>query len=137
MEQLDFLKNTASESTRRLDFESAVVRPGFVNNTFFLFVSGTTPCVNMEVALQPLIYVRCPEYWGIEVIGWLPTGICLEQIGHYHKMISLSGIVGSEGIEVIGATKHEQIKVTGGCSAKFDIRAHLRKDGPFSMKTEK
>jgi len=31
----------------------------------------------MGVSLVPLIYVKQPEYWGIEVIGTLPGGICL------------------------------------------------------------
>jgi hypothetical protein len=69
----------------------------------------------MEVSLVPLVYVRCPEYWGIEVIGCLRGGICLPAIGRYEVTIPLHTI-GSIGIEVIGANNREQIKVTGGCS---------------------
>jgi hypothetical protein len=26
----------------------------------------------MEIKLNPLVYIRQPEYWGIEVVGCLP-----------------------------------------------------------------
>src|SRR5215813_9040921 len=110
-----FLQNPPSESCRRLDFDHVEIRPGFVSNTFFLIVRGTAPCINMEVSLAPLIYIRCPEYWGIEVVGCLPTGICLDAIKNYEVSISLAHITGSAGIEVIGATKREKHKVPGGC----------------------
>ena len=56
-------------SCRLIDFEKAEVVPGFVEKTFFLIVSGTKPWVTMTVQLSPLIYIKQPEYWGIEVIG--------------------------------------------------------------------
>ncbi|HEX9668718.1 MAG TPA: hypothetical protein VGC93_04460, partial [Thermoanaerobaculia bacterium] len=78
-------------------------------------VRGTKPCINMEVFLSPRIYTHCPDYWGIEVVGCLPTGICLTAIGKYDVTISLTGITGSAGIEVVGATRSQQFRVTGGC----------------------
>jgi hypothetical protein len=96
----------AAQSVRRINFKSAQVRPGFVNNTFFLVVSGTKPCINMQVHLSPLIYIRRPEYWGIEVIGTL-LGPCLTATAPYHVFIPLNGIIGTKGIEVIGATKRK------------------------------
>ena len=100
----------AAQSVRRLNFTKAEVRPGIVNNTFFLIVSGTKPCLNMQVRLSPLIYIKKPEYWGIEVIGTL-SGLCLPAIAPYHVFIPLDGIIGTKGIEVIGATKSKKIKV--------------------------
>jgi hypothetical protein len=115
----------AAQSYRLLDFESVEVSGGFVNDTYFLTVRGTTPCINMKVSLSPLIYIRCPEYWGIEVVGHLPHGICLDAIGHYEETIELTGITGSRGIEVIGATRTEIRDVPGGCddSRAFSARA--------------
>jgi hypothetical protein len=106
----------AAESHRRLEFESVEITPGFIPGTFFLTVTGTRPCSNMRVTLSPRIYIRCPEYWGIEVVGHLPTGICLERTTPYSETIPLSGITGSVGIEVIGATRTEEHRVPGGCT---------------------
>lgn len=117
MSDVGFTSNPAPESCRLIDFESFDVNPGFVPDTWFLTVRGTTPCVNMKVMLTPLIYVTCPEYWGIEVVGCLPGGYCLTALGHFEETISLNGLIGSSGIEVIGAKKREQYKVSGGCGA--------------------
>ena len=121
MPEFNLESNPAAESYRLLDFESAVVRPGFVSGTYFLMVRGTKPCINMEVSLSARIYIQCPEYWGIEVVGHLPGGICLTAIGNYDIAIQLTGITGSRGIEVIGATRSEQIEVPGGCSDSQDF----------------
>lgn len=109
--------NPASQSCRLIDFDKATVRPGILPNTFFLTVEGTKPCVNMRVDLIPLVYVTCPDFWGIEVVGCLPDGICLTQTAPYQVTIPLAGITGSAGIEVIGANKQEKIKVSGGCQS--------------------
>ena len=112
-EELVELK-TAS-SVRLIPFERAEVRPGFLPGSFILVVSGDAPCLNMDVALSPLIYVRCPEYWGIEVTGTLPAGFCLPALKPYVATIDLAGITGSRGIEVIGADGSKTFEVTGGC----------------------
>jgi hypothetical protein len=101
----------APQSCRLIDFESAEVRPGFVNNTFFLIVTGSVPCTNMRVELIPLIYIRRPEYWEIEVVGCLPGPICLPQVRRYTETLPLDGILGTNGIEVVGASRREQIRV--------------------------
>lgn len=107
--------NPQPESSRLISFESARIHPGFVPETWFLTVSGTKPCINMEVRLLPRIYLECPDYWGIEVVGSLPDGICLTALGPYTVTIPLAGITGSKGIEVIGADRSETIDVSGGC----------------------
>ncbi|HEY0151551.1 MAG TPA: hypothetical protein VGB92_06115 [Longimicrobium sp.] len=113
----------AAESHRLLDFDSAHVTPGFIPGTYFLTVAGTKPCSNMTVTLSPLIYIRCPEYWGIEVVGHLPHGICLNRIAPYEETIPLTGIIGSAGIEVIGARRTERFEIEGGCSQELDFSA--------------
>ncbi|WP_084718285.1 hypothetical protein [Sphingomonas sanxanigenens] len=105
-----------SESSRVIDYENAEIVAGFVNDTFFLVVSGHAPCLNMDVTLSPLIYVTCPDYWGIEVVGTLKGGFCLTAIRPYTVSIPLAGITGSKGVELIGRSKSEQFDVTGGCS---------------------
>ncbi len=115
MAEFDFAAQPQSESCRLIDYESYKVIPGIVNNTFFLIVQGTKPCINMEVRLSPLFYVTCPEYWGIEVVGCLPGGICLPATGNYDEVIPLAGVTGYKGIELIGASKKERIEVSGGC----------------------
>jgi hypothetical protein len=115
--------NPAAQSYRLLDFDSVTVTPGIINGTFFLTVTGSKPCLNMRVELSPLIYIRCPEYWGIEVVGHLPHGLCLPAMGRYEETIELTGITGSRGIEVIGASGTERRDVTGGCSDAQDFSA--------------
>lgn len=105
------------QSTRLINFDRAEVRPGFVTNTYFLIVSGTKPYLNMQVHLSPLIYIRRPEYWGIEVIGTL-SGIGLPATAPYQVFIPLDGIIGTKGVEVIGATKRKKINISTKGSKK-------------------
>ncbi|MGT2435434.1 hypothetical protein ACU4GH_05635 [Bradyrhizobium betae] len=95
---------------RLISFQDAEVVPGFVPNTFFLIVSGVKPWVTMKVELVPLIYIRQPEYWGIEVVGCL-SGIGLPKQAEYHVSLDISHLRGTIGIEVIGASSKKQIKV--------------------------
>lgn len=115
MAQFNLAEQPAAQSSRLINFEKAEVRPGFVSGTWILIVSGEAPCLNMDVSLIPLIYIRCPEFWGIEVVGTLPQGFCLTAMKPYLVTLPLTGITGSQGIEVIGANRSEQIKVSGGC----------------------
>src|SRR5688572_1017806 len=99
MKTADFLKTPTSTSVRLINFTRAEVRPGFLPNTWILIVSGTKPYANMTVRLSPLIYVRQPEFWEIEVIGSLP-GIGLPMIAPYTVALQLDSIIGTKGIEV-------------------------------------
>lgn len=105
-----FAAAPAPQSVRVIDFERAEVVGGTVNDTYFLNVSGTKPYTNMDVRLVPLVYVRQPEYWEIEVIGILP-GIGLPAEAPYSVSILLSGITGTKGVEVVGANKREKLNV--------------------------
>lgn len=108
-----FLAGEPLESCRRISFDSYEI---LESAPPMLVVRGEAPCANMEIFLQPRIYVRCPEFWGIEIAGCLPGGICLTSIKPFQVSISLGGIVGSEGIEIIGSNKTERVKVGGGCT---------------------
>lgn len=107
----DIVALPTGTGSRIIDFEKAEVRPGFVSGTWFLIVSGVAPCSNMTVSLQPLIYIRQPEYWGIEVVGTLPGGICMTALKDYVAVLEITNVLGTEGIEVIGATRTEKIEV--------------------------
>ncbi len=111
----DLASNPAAQSCRLIDFDKVEIHPGIIPETWFLTVSGEAPCANMEVRLIPLVYIKCPEYWGIEVVGCLSNGVCLPALKPYAETIPLAGITGSEGVEVNGANKQEKIQVTGGC----------------------
>jgi hypothetical protein len=110
----DFMNCEPAQSFRRIGFDSAEVVSNFPGS-YILVVSGEAPCLNMEVSLSPLVYAMCPEYWGIEVIGALPGGICLTAMKPYTLTLKLDGITGYRGIEVLGARRGQRIDVEGGC----------------------
>ena len=105
-----FLKTPTPSSVRLINFTRAEVRPGFIPNTWILIVSGTKPYANMTVRLSPLIYVRRPEFWGIEVIGSL-SGIGIPVTAPYTVSLPLDHTLGTIGIEVIGASRRKRIPV--------------------------
>lgn len=111
----EFVAAEAAESFRRIDFDAAEVVGNFPGGQI-LIVRGEAPCLNMDVQLSPRIYVMCPEYWGIEVVGSLPGGFCLTAMKPYVVALPLAGIVGCRGIEVIGARRSEKIELEGGCT---------------------
>ncbi len=101
-----------ASSSRLIDFERVeIVTLESFPPQYVLVVRGTKPYLNMRVELAPLVYIRQPEYWGIEVVGRLRGGIGLPALAPYTVSIPLSGTMGTEGIEVIGATRSEKIEV--------------------------
>ena len=104
-----FLNAPTSSSVRLINFTKAEVVGGFLPNTYILIVSGIKPYLNMTVELSPLVYIRRPEYWGIEVVGSLP-GIGLPTTAPYTVALPL-GVLGTKGIEVIGASRKKKINV--------------------------
>jgi hypothetical protein len=118
----EFSSLEASQSVRRIAFTDAQVVTGIVPGTYFLVVSGETPCVNVRVELLPLIYITCPEYWGIEVVGTLRGGHCIMGIvpTPFSVSIPLSGVIGSRGIEVLGSGASRRFDLDGGCSGDAD-----------------
>lgn len=98
-------------SCRLIGFDNAEVVSGIVNGTHFLFVSGMKPYVQMQVSLNPRIYIRQPEYWGIEVVGCL-SGFGSPAFTPYVVELPISNFFGTKGIEVIGANGSEKISVS-------------------------
>lgn len=103
---------------RLIDFERAdAVTPMIHPPQPRLVVSGVTTFPT-EVSLVPLTYVSRPTYWGIQVVGTTDGGgprpsQPISSIP-YTVGLSLAGVTGTEGVEVIGATKTERILVPGG-----------------------
>ena len=116
----EFAEAPAVESCRLVPFDDYSIAK---TDPPILVVRGTAPCLNMEVSLQPVVYVQCPDYWRIEVVGCLPGGFCLTATKPYVAYISLAGIIGSKGIEIAGANKTEKVDLGGGCygSTSFDV----------------
>ena len=99
-----------SEAVRLIDFEKVELHVGIVG-TYVLEVSGQKPYVNMSVELRPRVYIRQPEYWGIEVLGYT-NGILLPALRPYSVWLSLEGIRGTKGIEVIGAARSQKLDIS-------------------------
>jgi len=100
-----------AQTHRRIDFERAEVR---VFESFppqrVLVVSGIKPYMNMAVELVPVVYVRQPEYWEIEVVGSL-RGVGLPAEAPYTVSLNLAASTGSRGIVVMGATRLQRFDV--------------------------
>ncbi len=111
-EQLQaFQGSPQPQSCRVIDFEHAEVRVlESLPLQYLLVVSGIKPCINMKVDLVPLVYIQQPEFWGIEVVGCLPGGICLPALASYSVDL-LNPPLGTRGIEVIGATQSERFEI--------------------------
>jgi hypothetical protein len=104
-----------AQSSRLVDFDTAhVITPMIEPPRPTLVVSGEKPFPDMRVELVPLFYVRRPEFWGIEVVGSLtqhpgPVPTLRRAPTPYAVELVLHGITGTQGIEVIGANRTEQI----------------------------
>ena len=133
MKTAAFLKTPTPSSVRLINFTRAEVRPGFLPNTWILIVSGTKPYLNMTVRLSPLIYVRRPEFWGIEVIGSLP-GIGLPMTAPYTVSLPLEHTLGTKGIEVIGASRRKRILVPPGGKAGAATKKSVTKKSASKKK---
>ena len=102
--------------SKLIDFERAdVITPMIYPPQPRLVVTGVKPHPDLEVTLVPLTYVSQPPYHGIQVVATATAdGPHVSQpIANvpYSVELDLEGTCGSEGVEVIGETKTEQIAV--------------------------
>lgn len=109
MEQIE--QRPRSESHRLVPVSSAEIRAGVAPGSWLLVVSGRAPYLDMSVTLEPAVYIRQPEYWRIEVVGVVPGGIGLTAVKDYTVALSLSGVVGTCGVEVVGKDYCERLEV--------------------------
>ena len=101
-------RGRSSMSLIDFDFAEVVTEP--ISKTKFLVVTGHKPYANMDVSLQPRIYVRKPEYWAIEVVGELDQ-IGLPQVAPFVEALPLEGVEGTLGVEVVGSHRSEKIDI--------------------------
>ncbi|MFL6129967.1 MAG: hypothetical protein ACJ73E_12995 [Mycobacteriales bacterium] len=100
-------------SSRLLDFDQAqILALRTFPPRYILRVAGTAPYADIDVALVPLVYVRQPEYWEIEVVGSL-RGVAVGGPTPYQVSLRLDGSLGTRGIEVVGATRRERFDIPG------------------------
>lgn len=98
-------------SCRLIDFDDVQVVPGLILRTYFLVAKGTKPWVTMDVGLHPLLYATRPEFTGIEVVG-CQNGIGLPQAALFSAAIEITHLIGTRGIEVIGASARKKIEIS-------------------------
>ncbi|MBT8226896.1 MAG: hypothetical protein HKP61_13205 [Dactylosporangium sp.] len=89
-------------------FDTAEVIPDAEERTLTLVVSGAKSATNVTIELVPIIYIRQPEYWGIQVLG-CTDGIGLPVLTPYVATLDVTHYVGTLGIEVVGA--HNSVKI--------------------------
>ncbi|MDP9793588.1 hypothetical protein J2S43_002100 [Catenuloplanes nepalensis] len=132
----EFQDAPAASTSKLIDFDDASVIMLKTNPPqFILRVKGVKQWSNMKVDLVPLVYVRQPEYWGIEVVGTL-SGVGLPIETPYDVSLNVTGTLGTRGVEVVGATKRERIDVIAGTGpAEGDWTAFFNRQppGPFTL----
>ncbi|GAB7039544.1 MULTISPECIES: hypothetical protein [Catenuloplanes] len=132
----EFHDAPAPSTSRLIDFDGAsVIMLKTDPPQFVLRVNGVKPWSNMRVDLVPLVYVRRPEYWGVEVVGTLSgTGLPVE--APYEVSLNVTGTLGTKGVEVVGATKRERIDVvagTGPAEGEWTAYVNRQPPGPFTL----
>lgn len=80
---------------------------------YVLQVGGLKPSASMTVKLMPLVYVRQPEYWEIEVVGGMRSP-AIPVKTPYTVTLPLAGALGSRGIQVLGANRGDRFDVPPG-----------------------
>jgi hypothetical protein len=114
-----------AQTGRLIEFETAeVISQMIYPPRPVLVVSGHKPYPIMKVELVPLVYIRTPEFWGIEVVGYVRGRSRLLPAAPakpipYVVELALAGVIGTVGIEVIGANRTEQIPVATEDSTRF------------------
>jgi hypothetical protein len=117
-----------AQSCRLIDFEraDAISLMIYPPPPPMLVVAGRKPFANMQVSLQPLRYMQEPEYWGVEVVGCVPP-VGQPAIIPYVVELDLTGIRGTRGVEVIGASHTERIELP---TAETGQEAGTAQDAP-------
>jgi hypothetical protein len=119
----------APADCKLIDFRTAtvdpLVSPDPSTTTHTLTVTGLLPAP-ADVSLVPLVYVRQPEHWGIEVLACPTPGRTTSLAGDpvappfrlFRATFTFRGTLGTCGIEVIGATVRQTFDLAGprGCA---------------------
>jgi hypothetical protein len=107
MMENDFDRLPATQTWRRVDFDWVSIEAATDDHSAVVSVGGIKHWLNLKIVLVPRCYQRRPEYWSIEVVGALP-GYGVPAFVDYNVTLALDGIRGTQGIEIVGATKSER-----------------------------
>ena len=94
-----------SAETCLIDFDSVSIVSSADRPGWYVRVRGLLPCVPMSVQLVPEVYAQRPDFW--DNTG--PTS--------FDVTLSRRGIVGTAGIEIVGATRRERRTVPSAGAA--------------------
>jgi hypothetical protein len=103
----EFSNLPVAQTWRRVDFDWVSIEAATADHSAVVMVGGIKHWLNLRVELVPRCYQSRPEFWGIEVVGALP-GYGVSSVVDYNVTLQLDGIHGTQGIEIIGATKCER-----------------------------
>lgn len=102
-----------------IDFDRAELRRVPFQDSLYLWVSARTTGSGTELQLAPRIYHDRPDYWGIEVVAINPPRAANDagdpdEARAAERAVPLTGITGTHGIRVIGASHSQLIEIDGG-----------------------
>jgi hypothetical protein len=103
----DFDRLPVAQTWRRVDFDWVTIEAATPGHATMVTVGGIKHWLNLRIELVPRCYQTRPEYWSIEVVGALP-GYGVPAFVDYNVTLALDGIRGTQGIEIVGATKSER-----------------------------
>lgn len=78
-----------------------------------LRVTGTLPSMSQTVKLEPVTYVRQPEFWQYDLIVCDPPGAGLPATKPFDITEDVSGHLGTQGVVVVGANQKTQLPIGG------------------------
>lgn len=91
-----------SSSVRLVPVTEVKLRDGFANDTYFLMAWGEKPYKAMEVEIVPMIYVRRPEWWQVDIVGSLKGDRETSAVTGEYFVSREIWFWGTKGIEVRG-----------------------------------
>ena len=102
-----------------IDVDRAELRRVPFQDSLYLWVSAKMPDTRLELRLAPRIYHDRPDYWGIEVVAVAPVRADNDvgeasDLAVVERSVPLTGIIGTRGINVIGANQTHQIEIDDG-----------------------
>jgi hypothetical protein len=102
-----------------IDFEKAELRRMPFQDSLYLWVKGRLPAQGFDARLAPRIYNDGrPDYWVIEVAAF-SSMVAANDSGDaddalsFERSVPLTGITGTRGVTVIGASRTQRIEIDG------------------------
>jgi hypothetical protein len=102
-----------------IDFEKAELRRMPFQDSLYLWVKGQLPAQGFDARLAPRIYNDGrPDYWAIEVAAFSSLAAAndasdADDMLSFERSVPLTGITGTRGVTVIGASHMQRIEIDG------------------------